>query len=276
MNRNPEEGIPNVEQSWIVLDDHGWASSRPGTASPSRPVPRMPLFEEEEEDDDDSSITRRLGMDRDVREALELAERSLELAGSAEEFVSSHYRNESSEDDQQIGLASQISSKSAMQFTEDSVENRYNGRGPPMVKRTLTIATDSEHKAFQNIKVVGGSVAFDEQPARSSPLQASETTSRADTPMPFVEQTWIPSKAYHHNDKPSSPYYASENNEDDEGFLQWMFGLQPNASVLPLVLTHAITLAAGLYIGMKRVSLSPVSVCPSQSANNLAGVSQQT
>jgi hypothetical protein len=82
-------------ESWIVLDEQGW-SSRPPTASPSRQLSRQGGHEiaqktassddEEEMDSEEERRLRRLGMDRDVREALELAERSLELAGSAEEF----------------------------------------------------------------------------------------------------------------------------------------------------------------------------------------------
>jgi len=253
MNQDSDHHAPNVEQSWIVLDDQGWPSSRPPTASPTRPVPRLSPFREDEEDDDDDSVEqhalRRLGMDRDVREALELAERSLELAGSAEEFALQHLK--APDDDGTSFRSSPLNNyvTRQVQHRPDDLDDPYNGRGPPTVKRVFGVSPDSETIGFRNIKVVN-TLSEAQVPQSSTPGPEDVRSSK---------RTIIPAEI--------------ESDDSDEGFLQWMFGLQQNASVLPLVISHSITLIAGLYLGLRRAS--SVAGSTTSTSSNVSNVGHQ-
>jgi hypothetical protein len=269
---NAEDHHPAVEQSWIVLDEQGWANSRPPTASPSRPGPRLSPFKvENDEEEEGQPLSRRLGMDRDVREALELAERSLELAGSADEFAPRRTRANSDEDAQRSSPYSQPLSRNAMGWGEDSVEDRYNGRAPPLIKRAFAISTDSEHVAFQNIRLVGGStVTADEQPNQfaadaSSSIQSVEggkADHRSSPLIPLIRSYDIDTLG------------SISEGEEEGSFLQWMFGLQSNSSTYPLVLSHALTLVVGFYLGFRRGAIV-TSTSSTQNSAAMSGVSQQ-
>ena len=272
MNNSNEDHLPAVEQSWIVLDEQGWANSRPPTASPSRTVHRgTTVVKEEEEDDENSSQFRRLGMDRDVREALELAERSLELAGSLDEFTQLRAVNE--DDGLRGSPYSQPHSRNTVGWGEDCSEDRYNGRAPPMVKRALAISTDSEHVAFQNIRVISGS---DTTGGEVSQVNQS-------SPDSLSARQYDESRVDHH--RPLSMYEARKveheptegirESEEESSLLHWMFGLQLNSSTYPLVISHTITLLVGFYLGFKRGATTSVSAPNlSQNPTSLSNVNQ--
>jgi hypothetical protein len=252
MNSENEPNPPTVEQSWIVLDDHGWPSSRPPTASPTRPVPHLSPFHEDDDVDDegDQHNLRRIGMDENVREALELAERSLELAGRADEFSNHHFKAVSDEEaNYRSSPLNNYVTKQGQNRTEDQIEDPYNGRGPPTVKRTYGISSDIESTSFRNIKVVN-SMTEVQPPRVSTPMSDHDKA---------LKRTIIP------------PEIDAEDSE--EGFLQWMFGLQGNASLFPLVLTHGLTLIAGFYLGVRRASA--VSGTNASSSSNVSAVGHQ-
>jgi len=236
-----EDQVPTGEQSWIVLDERGWGTSRPSSASPSRPLAHVPFHHVNDEDEEDEirQVDRRLGMDRDVREALELAERSLELAGSAEEFSFRRFRTGSEEETH--GHSTILKS---LRTDSESPDDRYNGRAPPTVKRSIAIATDSEHIAFRNITGVTDSVGESKCPSPAQALAQAESNSDA-----YIGQKRgiiISSHRPHSEEEDlSSPF--------------WFLGLSSSSNMLPLILSHALTLLAGFYLGFKRASIAPAT-----------------
>jgi len=255
-----EDHPPTVEQSWIVLDEHGWSSaSRPPTASPSRLDPR--LHDDEEED----HMRRRLGMDRDVREALELAEQSLELAGSVDEFNTRPRRTSSDEDLLHAKSSPLVNFVAKSGWTDESPpDDRYNGRAPPVIKRSLAIATDSEHVAFKNIKMVS-SPRDDHRHAQSM------STSQTDG---FREVSSSSDSRAIENAYPTKENTScAEYEENGESLLHWFFGLQSNASIVPVIVSHSLTLLAGLYLGYRRASC--VQPAPTTTSTNVSAVSHQ-
>jgi hypothetical protein len=247
MNEDPQKPGLSVEQSWIVLDDMGWVpGSRPSTASPSRPMARStPFHREEDEDDEDiepENQVRRLGMDRDVREALELAERSLELAGSVEEFFLHQGRMGPDDDGFYVRT-----SPSALVNRGGECDDKYNGRAPPVVRRSIGISTDSEHISFKSVKAEQPQQQFGENEDKRSVVEEKicEKPHEVDSQLSFIKTS-----------RPSDPTdYSFDNEQDDEGgIFQWIFGLQVKASLLPLLVSHSLTLLAGLYFGYRRSS----------------------
>jgi len=265
MNNDQPFNPPNVEQSWIVLDDNGWVSaSRPPTASPSRP-----LRQEDDDEDDELRVPKRLGMDRDVREALEMAERSLELAASSDNFAFRRL-NRGSSDEERSSVNGSPSSKvnNGSGFTEESYpENKYNGRGPPTISNTrrgLVITTDSEHIAFQNIKLVS-SDPRPETPTISlngPPLAPKEPSTFKVVSSPGPSRVVnAPNPAWNSSDNHIETSNASSlktEGDDSEGsFLHWAFGVPGNSSLVPLVFSHMVTLLVGFYIGTRRSTSTP-------------------
>lgn len=251
---NHDEHNPNVEQSWIVLDDRGWGASRPPTASPTRPSSQLRSVREEEEEE--GEISRRIGMDRDVREALELAERSLELAGSAEEFLARSPRVNSSDESMHEGAAGSI-------WAEGLLEDRYNGRAPPTVRRTVAITTDSEHVAFKNIRLI--SADDDSSQSSSNALVVDEVSVKS---MSDEEPAQVSNPAKHEYTAASNPDHQ---HETEKGVFEWILGLQVSTNVLPLVLSHTVALLAGFYFGLRRSSTcSPSSQASGSSVSSIS------
>jgi hypothetical protein len=244
--QNPDGHAP-VEQSWIVLDDQGW-SSRPPTASPSRQLtlsrqlapPTLTGHESEEEDESDGSRrVHRLGMDRDVREALELAERSLELAGSAEEFAGKVGPLAHDEETDVIRASPMMNyvvrdsgGGGGIAFS-DNPEDPYRGRNPPVVRRTPP-------NVAENVRVVSSTTAVNLSSASASPFVPFATAQ----PMALPVRNLSPG--------PKGQKLAPDD-EEDGSLIHWFFGLSPNSSPVPLILSHILTLAAGYYIGTRRV-----------------------
>lgn len=254
------------DQSWIVLDENGWApSSRPSTASPGRPASQRPVRSEEEggSDDDDSlsqhNAMRRVGMDRDVREALEMAERSLELAGSVDEFSTRRHRGNSEDD--MVGIRTSPVNLQPVQYNSHSelaLCDPYNGRGTPVIRRALVISTDSEHIAFQHVSSRTGSEAKAIADYRSTEINYSNCD-------PKHEDTNSENNQSHQYSGPSKP---SRNDAVDDisafGIFRWVLGTESSVSFMPLLFSHALALLAGVYLGMRRSSsacqLSSVTV----------------
>jgi len=274
---NREDVQPTVEQSWIVLDDNGWVSaSRPPTASPSR----ARLADDDDEDNQENRVARRVGMDRDVREALELAERSLELAGSIDEF--SRRRDHSDDEASTPQRSSPLSYRSTFNnaaISEDSRDDPYNGRAPPMAggsrRGNIIIATDSEHVAFQNIRLVsstprpetpilGASPFAKEVVPRSASYISQLNLNRPTTDEVDARET-VPVRSPKSGIHDRSAKPDEEENENDRSLLQWMFGISGHSNIVPLVLSHAVTLLIGFYFGTRRSSIASSSATTSSS-----------
>jgi hypothetical protein len=264
------------EQSWIVLDDNGSVSaSRPPTASPSRPT----RFNEEDGEEAENRLLKRVGMDRDVREALELAERSLEMAGSADEFM--FRRAQISSDDDRSSPGGRILMSNAA-MVEDFVEDRYNGRAPPTIsgnRRGLVIATDSEHVAFQNIKLVSSSPRPDTPTLPSSGVPQNASSAGKDVGFKSLSTASNRTQPISSNYRlstiiPESGTDEGSKSEDDEeiegSFLHWAFGMSGSSSLVPIMFSHVITLLVGFYIGSRRSS------APSSPSTNTAGTQCST
>jgi hypothetical protein len=256
MNRDTQkESEFHPEQSWIVLDEGGWGNSRPPTASPTRPSAR------DDDEDLESRIPRRIAMDRDVREALELAERSLEMAGTLDEF--SLRSNRGNSDDDNSTVRSSPANKSMHSaggiFVDDVYEDKYNGRGPPTIIGNrrgggIVIATDAEHIAFQNIKMMGG-------PRPDTPLAGNNPSCSSSSSSPSSTTNY--QKANPLSWSQDSTDLKRDDDEGDLSFLQWAFGISASSNFVPLVFSHVVTLLVGFYIGSRRSSSSSSSTTAS-------------
>jgi len=251
----------NIEQSWIVLDS-GWGS-RPPTASPTRPV------RADDDDEEESKFPRHIGMDRDVREALELAERSLELGGSSDDFSRRSNRENSDDDNSTVRSSPANRSHFTNVFADEMLEDKYNGRGPPVISSNrrnaggILISTDSEHVAFQNIKLVSSMNRPDTPiPGLNYSLSSSafkdfgsevpnSTVALISAPNISASSPALPETNEEQNSK-----IEDEEEEEEGSFLHSFFGLPGNSSLIPLVFSHMVTLLVGFYIGSRRSSSS--------------------
>jgi hypothetical protein len=272
---------PTVEQSWIVLDDNGWmisATSRPPTASPSR---RSPRLEDDGDEEEELRTAHRIGMDRDVREALEMAERSLELAGSTDEFTFRKSQRVQSDDDLSTQRSSPVSRMGLGYggFPEDTVEGKYNGRAAPTVggnRRGFIISTDSEHVAFQNIKA----------PSRGDtpvPSLLAQPVSKDPTRSAIESSSGLSSSRSYENH--ARPHSAVSNNqssrpigEDEEhtgSLIKWMLAISGSPNFVPLALSHVVTLLIGFYLGGRRAGSLTTNTVNTSGLNNGSGVGVQ-
>lgn len=109
-------------------------------------------------------------------------------------------------------------------------EDPYQGRNPPIIRRPVA--------SVDNIS--------------SSPLDAPRPV---DSPfIPFAAASSPAHPTLTLMDKasnlPTEKVVSSEGTESS--FLQWFFGLSPNSSPIPIILSHVLTLAAGYYLGTRR------------------------
>jgi len=255
MSREDHPHHPAVEQSWIVLDESGWASSRPPTASPSR---RSARFDDDDEtEEDDNSSLRRIGMDRDVREALEAAERSLQVAGTADEFGRSSAERPFS-DDEEEPMASSFARNSLSSATG---EDRYNGRGDPTVRGNhprIVLSMDTEHVAFRKLRAEQDTPRALTPPVRA-PIEPPAVEDVPSTPNVIRVQTGPPSVKPNtelrlQSEHPRTSDDSSKEDDSDKSLLQWILGIYGGSNFTPLLLSHAVTLVIGLYLGTRKSS----------------------
>lgn len=231
------------EQSWIMLEDGGnWTQGQLAA--------RVPPTEGEEGEEAASHRLPRVGMDRDVRDALEQAERSLQQAA-----LDKLHRDNSDDDASTVRSSPIIKSFGPGGTYWDEADTEG---GAPRLER--------EHIAFQSLGIVRSDTPIPSTVTISNPSGGSATSS----PKTILGRG-IVGKGF--EGTPDEDDMFKREDEQSGSLFSWILGIPAHPNFVPLVFSHVMTLLVGFYIGTRRATLHTSST-PSNTNQVTPGTQQ--